>query len=49
MRTRYIAVKAAIRYKKDGNLMKSVFFDANNLGFFAVKVVFEKLNHIKGK
>ena len=31
MRTRYIAVKAAIRYKKDGNLTKSVFFDANNL------------------
>ena len=27
-RTRYIAVKAAIRYKKDGNLTKSVFFDA---------------------
>ena len=29
-RTRYIAAIAAIRYKKDGNLAKSVFFDANN-------------------
>ena len=27
-RTRYIAARAAIRYKKDGNLTKSVFFDA---------------------
>ena len=35
MKTRYIAVKAAIRYKKDGNLTKSVFFDANNLRLFA--------------
>jgi len=35
MRTRYIAVKAAIRYKKDGILAKSVFFDANNLRLFA--------------
>jgi hypothetical protein len=35
MRTRYIAAKAAIRYKKDGNLTKSVFFDANNLRLLA--------------
>ena len=35
MRTRYIAVKAAIRYKKDGILAKSVFFDSNNLRLFA--------------
>ena len=34
-RTRYIAARAAIRYKKDGNLTKSVFFDANNLRLFA--------------
>ena len=34
-RTRYIAVKATIRYKKDGILAKSVFFDANNLRLLA--------------
>ena len=34
-RTRYIAAKSAIRYKKDGILAKSVFFDANNLRLFA--------------
>jgi hypothetical protein len=34
-RTRYIAARAAIRYKKDGNLTKSVFFDAINQRLFA--------------
>jgi hypothetical protein len=32
---KYIAKIMAIRYKKDGILTKSVFFDANNLGLFA--------------
>ena len=34
-RTRYIAARTAIRYKKDGILTKSVFFDANNQRLFA--------------
>ena len=32
---KYIAKIKAIRYKKDGILAKSVFFDANNLRLFA--------------
>ena len=32
---KYIAEIMAIRYKKDGILTKSVFFDANNLRLFA--------------
>ena len=35
MRTRYIAAKSAIRYKKDEFQTKFVFFDANNLRLFA--------------